>query len=337
MIKVKAQEIGFDLCGVTDCSAPEHIGFYRLWLSESYHGEMLYLERHLPIKEDPTTIMPEALSIIVVACNYYPAESGSENFKIARYAYGDDYHLFMKQMLEQLAQELKKDHPNLIHRSFVDSGPLMERDLASRSGLGFAGKNTCIIKPGQGSWFLLGCLLTNLAIQPDNPFAESYCGTCTRCMDACPTNALIAPYTLDATRCLSYWNIEQREVIPEDMRTAMGDRLFGCDICQEVCPWNQRFATPTKHQAFYPRAWLKQKELTELVALSPKEFELIIAPRSPIKRPKYRGFIRNIAVVMGNQRKKANLPALLEAKKMHHLDPMLQIHLDWAIKTIQNA
>lgn len=183
---------------------------------------MGYLERHLPLKADPLTLLPEARSILVVALSYYlPEQINSQlnsEFQIARYARGDDYHGFMKNMLESLATELKAERPELIWRAFVDSGPLLERSLAQRAGLGWFGKNTCLINPSSGSFMLLGCLLTNLEIPPDKPFATFHCGSCTRCLDACPTGALTAPHWLDARKCISYWTIEQRETIPEPLR-----------------------------------------------------------------------------------------------------------------------
>lgn len=341
-IQVKAESIGFDLFGVTDCSSPD-MQYYRTWLSEGLHGEMHYLERHLPLKADPTTLLPEARSLIVVACNYYrpdlplAPEATEVPYRVARYARGDDYHVLMKEMLNQLVTALREDVPELKARVFVDSGPLLERELARRAGLGWFGKNTCLIHPQKGSWFLLGCLLSDLELPPDQPFERFHCGNCTRCLEACPTQALVEPHKLDATRCLSYWNIEQRETIPEAYREAMGDWLFGCDICQEVCPWNQRFARSSPLDAFAPRDWLQQRPLRELVNLSAHDFELQIAPRSPLKRPKYRGFIRNVAVVLGNRGQSEDLPALQQALERHAEDPMLRSHLDWASKRIQNG
>ncbi len=300
---------------------------------------MGYLERHLPLKADPLTLLPEARSILVVALSYYLPEqiSASLNpeFQIARYARGDDYHGFMKNMLESLATELKAEQPELIWRAFVDSGPLLERSLAQRAGLGWFGKNTCVINPSSGSFMLLGCLLTNLEIPPDKPFTTFHCGSCTRCLDACPTGALTAPHWLDARKCISYWTIEQRETIPESLRESFGDWMFGCDICQEVCPWNLKFAKISEQQAFYPREWMQNASLSDLLQLTAHEFELKIAPRSPLKRPKYRGFIRNLAIVAGNSGRPELLPALTAARLRHAEDTMLSEHLDWSIKRLE--
>jgi len=321
---------------VTSTDAPEHLEAYRLWLAQGLHGEMHYLERHLPLKADPTQILPEARSILVVACNYFLPDSELQPaYRVARYARGDDYHGFMKKMLEQLAEALKLQAPELIYRAFVDSGPLMERDLATRAGLGWIGKNTCLIHPQQGSWLLLGCLLTNLELAPDRPFEAFHCGSCTRCLEACPTQALTAPHVLDARRCIAYWTIEQRESMEPSLRSQVGDWLFGCDICQDVCPWNQRFAQASEIAAFAPREWLQSMPLQELILLSPRDFELKIAPRSPLKRPKYRGFIRNVAVVIGNSQDLSYLPALLQAQQQHAADPMLLEHISWAIQQVR--
>lgn len=334
-LKVKAETLGFDLFGVTDCRQPEQWETYRLWLEAGHHGEMHYLENHLPLKADPRTLLPEAQSIVVVACNYYAPELPQAAGKVARYARGDDYHGFMKAMLERLGEALAAEAPGTLWRAFVDSGPLLERNLAQRAGLGWQGKNTCLIAPGKGSWFLLGCLLTSAELAPDRPFDRFQCGSCTRCLDACPTGALLEPGVLDARRCLAYWNIEQRESMPETIRAQSGDWLFGCDICQEVCPWNQRFATPASRPEFYPRSWIESASVGELLALSPHDFELRIAPRSPVKRPKYRGFLRNVAVVAGNSGNPDWIPALQAARIRHADDAMLCEHLDWALQRLQ--
>lgn len=296
---------------------------------------MAYLARHFPLKAAPQELLPTAQSIIVVGCNYWtPAELP---FKIARYARGDDYHLLMKSMLEHLVTSMRELEPALEARVFVDSGPLLERELASRAGLGWQGKNTCLIAPGKGSWFLLGCVLSSLPLTADPPFESFHCGSCTRCIDACPTGALLEPHLLDARKCIAYWTIEQRESIPEIMREQTADWLFGCDICQEVCPWNQRFAKASQHTAFYPREWMKMEPLEQLITYSAHDFELKIAPRSPLKRPKYRGFIRNLSVVMGNSANPTYLPALQAALQQHAEDPMLSEHLQWAIKRLSPA
>lgn len=337
-LRVKADELGFDLFGVTSGQPSKNIDTYRAWLKAGMHGSMHYLEQHLPLKEDPRLLLPELKTIVVVACSYYyPEPLEQDQLKIARYAWGDDYHIVMKQMLEQLAQSIAEEVPDFKYRSFTDSGPLMERDLASRAGLGWVGKNNCLINPQKGSWLLLGSLLTNLDLPQDKPFEEFHCGSCTRCIDACPTGALLEPHKLDATKCISYWTIEQKNEIAPEMHEAIGEWCFGCDICQEVCPWNQRFAQPTQQEAFYPREWMQQARPEKLLLLTAHEFSLKIAPRSPVKRAKYRGFLRNLAVVMGNDSQSAAtyLPALRRAKELHANDEMLQLHFDWAIARLE--
>ena len=332
-LKIKAESLGFDLFGVTTPAAGEHLNSYRVWLDQGMHGEMHYLERHLPLKENPQLLMPNMKSIVIVACNYWnPASAEGTQASVAAYARGDDYHGFMKNMLEELAQAAQLKNPDFAYRTFVDSGPLMERDLATRAGLGWIGKNSCLIHPQKGSWFLLGCLLTNQEMPPDKPFNHFHCGSCTRCIDACPTDALTAPHTLDARQCIAYWTIEQKESIPEPLRENIGDWLFGCDICQQVCPWNERFAESTTHEVFTPRDWMSTHSLSDLLALTEHQFSLQIAPKSPIKRPKYRGFLRNISVVMGNQKQATFIPALQKALQDHQGDSMLQEHFNWALQ-----
>jgi len=313
------------------------LDFYQQWLAAGYAGEMGYLERHAPLKADLKILLPSVKSVVVVGCNYYGPDQPSTEFQVARYARGDDYHGLMKALLEQLIQALKPHYPQLEARAFVDSGPLLERELAVRAGFGWIGKNSCLIVPGQGSWFLLGALLTNLDLPVSEPFEALHCGSCTRCLDACPTDAFVGPYTLDARKCIAYLTIETREDIPTALRSGIGSHLFGCDVCQDVCPWNVRFAQPTQQSGFFPRAWLSEKTLTELLLLTPHEFELQIAPRSPIKRPKYRGFIRNLAVVIGNSGRRDTLPALAEALERHQSDPMLATHLRWAMEQVELA
>jgi epoxyqueuosine reductase len=298
---------------------------------------MHYLDRHQPLKSNLDLLLPGVRSVVVVACNYYSSTEPSTEFQVARYARGDDYHGLMKAMLEQLITALKPHYPELEARAFVDSGPLLERELAVRAGLGWLGKNSCLIVPGQGSWFLLGALLTNLDLDLSQRFESLHCGSCTRCLDACPTDAFVAPYTLDARKCIAYLTIETREEIPEELREGVGSHMFGCDICQEVCPWNLRFAKPTSQPAFFPRDWLKNKSLAELLLLTPHEFELQIAPRSPIKRPKYRGFIRNLAIVIGNSGQSKYLPVLAQALDRHVSDAMLALHLRWAMERLTDV
>lgn len=334
-LQVEAKKLGFDLIGVCSPEPLPHLDFYADWLAAGYAGEMTYLERHAPLKADLRLLLPSVRSVVVVACNYYHPEVLSAEFQVARYARGDDYHGLMQGLLKQLQTVLQSHFPHLEARAFVDSGPLLERELAVRAGLGWFGKNTCLIAPGRGSWFLLGALLTNLELPFSQPFETLHCGSCTRCLDACPTQALVAPYTLDARKCIAYLTIETRETIPEALREGIGQHLFGCDICQEVCPWNQRFAQPSAHKAFMARDWLRHKSLAELLLLTAREFEVQIAPRSPLKRPKYRGFIRNLAVVAGNSGNPALIPVLEQARQQHQQDPMLVLHFDWALERLR--
>lgn len=297
---------------------------------------MLYLERHLPLKADMTQLLPSAKSVVVVACNYYWPEPPNPEYKIARYAQGTDYHHLMKRLLQTLEGKLKTWVPELESRVFVDSGPLLEKALASRAGLGWMGKHSNLIHPQKGSWFLLGTLLTNVPFEPSAPFEAMHCGSCTRCIEACPTDAIVEPFVVDGRKCISYLTIETRETIPVEHRETLHDRMFGCDICQEVCPWNLKFAQPTALEDFYPRDWIAHTPLEQLLKLTPREFELKIAPRSPLKRPKYRGFLRNAIVVAGNSGNPHLLPVLDQIKQKHDTDPMISEHIDWAIKQLSN-
>lgn len=333
-IKEQTLNCGFDLVGITSCDPPDHFPFYKQWLNNGYAADMDYLNRHAELKSSPTHLLSEARSIIVVACNYYyPLEELEMTYKVARYALGDDYHKLMKRMLKRLAELLLKQFPELQWRAFVDSGPLMERDLATRAGLGWLGKNTMLIHPRKGSWYLLGCLLTDLDLQFDPPFSQLHCGTCTRCIDACPTNALIEPYTLDSNLCISYLTIENRDSVSRALRPQMENNIFGCDICQEVCPWNIKFQELSSHQAFQPREWMKKHSLEDLVMLKEEQFRQLVI-KSPIKRPKYPGFIRNVTLAIGNSLDKKYLPVLQEALSFHE-HPMIKEHIEWAIERIQ--
>lgn len=293
---------------------------------------MDYLHRHAPLKANPKQLLPSAQTLIVVACNYFWPVA-EQDYQVARYARGDDYHGLMKNMLEVLAKLILAEEPHVEYRVFVDSGPLLEKELAQRAGLGWIGKHTNLINPQKGSWFLLGCLMTNLKLPWDQPFEGHHCGTCTRCLVACPTEAILSPHLLDARRCISYLTIETRGEIPLELREGMGNHIFGCDVCQEVCPWNIKFAKPTELSGFIPREWLKRFTLADLLRLTEFEFSRIIAPLSPIKRPKFQGFLRNVIVAAGNSANLNLLPVLQELQ-VSTTSPILQLHLEWAIERL---
>lgn len=334
-IKRQARRCGFDLVGIANPDAVDHTTFYRHWLARGYHAAMGYLARPDAVakRADPRRIMPETRSILVVGMNYYPGgfpPTGGLRGRVSRYAWGVDYHGVMLDRLRHLAGwiDARKRSP-LTHRAYVDTGPLLERGLARKAGLGWIGKNTNLIHPRRGSYFFLGELLLDLPLETDAPSASEHCGRCTACLDACPTGALVAPYTLDARRCLSYLTIEHREALPLRLRPLLADRVFGCDICQEVCPWNRRFARRADESAFRPHR--PTLDLPSLLQLDPDTFRARFRDTS-LWRPRRAGLLRNAAVVLGNLGDPAALPALEAARS--DPQPLIAEHAAWAIERL---
>jgi epoxyqueuosine reductase len=339
-VKEQAHRLGFDLVGVTYPAPSAHIAFYADWLARGCHAEMDYLARPDGVEKraDPRRIMPQVRSIVVVGMNYYmgdpPPTEGLQG-RVARYAWGTDYHTVMVERLRQLAAWIAEQVGQPIaHRVYVDTGPLLERELAQRAGLGWAGKNTNLIHPELGSYFFLGELLLDLELEPDAPFAADRCGDCTACLDACPVGALLAPRTLDARRCISYLTIEHRGSIPVEIRPLLGDRVFGCDTCQEVCPWNRRFARSTSEPAFAPRPGQIALDLIDLLELDDDGFRARFRD-TPLWRAGRVGLARNAAVVLGNLGDPAAIPALERA--LADPDPLIVEHAAWALECIRNA
>jgi epoxyqueuosine reductase len=337
-IKNEAHRLGFALVGVTLPAPPQHLSTFERWLAEGRHGTMGYLadESARARRADPRLILPECQSILVLGTPYHPPrpvgeESEGRVGKIAAYAWGADYHLVLSERMKQLVEfiEAQAGHP-IPNRWYTDTGPLLERDLAQQAGLGWIGKNTCLINPRLGSTFFLSEILLGLELDPDPPFATDQCGTCTRCMDACPTQCILPGRTLDARRCISYLTIELKEDIPADLRPLMGNWVFGCDICQQVCPWN-RFA-PEGDPAFAPREGIPLPVLTEALHLAPEAFNRNFKD-SPIKRTKRRGYLRNVSVALGNSGDESALPALESA--LDDPEPLVRKHAAWAIKIIK--
>ncbi len=267
LAKRAAAEAGFDCCGITDLVRSRTAAHLDDWLAKRYHGEMGYMARQAQIRQEPARAWKAAKSVVVVLRNYYSDQRlihGS--YRVARYCQGEDYHRLTRQKLDSVGRVLVDGAGHGAWRSYVDAGPLPERELAQRAGLGWMAKNTMLIHPQLGSFTFIGCVLTDLELAPDEPFEADRCGTCTRCLDACPTQAFPAPHVLDATRCISYLTIEARGEIPAALRPLVGDNLFGCDICQDVCPWNQRFATDTREPGFRPdaRVWPTLEEILEM-------------------------------------------------------------------------
>lgn len=304
-IKDRARELGFDPVGITRLGpATTHDAFAR-WLAKGYAGEMGYLERGAEKRRDTRLPFPGARSAIVVGLDYGGREPSGP---VARYARGDDYHEIMVDRLDTLHRWLETETGAPIQgKAYVDTGPILERDLARRAGLGWIGKNTMLVNPRRGSYFFLGALLLDLDLAADEPFDADRCGTCTRCLDACPTDALIAPGELDARRCISYLTIEHRSEIAAELRPLIGDHLYGCDICQEVCPWNVSFAQELAEPAFRPRDALSSKSAAQLsqdlLDTTDDDFRAAFR-RSPMKRATITGLRRNAVIVLENENRK---------------------------------
>ena len=408
-LKQKALEAGFDLAGVAPLDIWADLEFARKWVEQGFGGEMRYLEN--PKRHDPRMVLPSAQSVLCVGLTYsapYPystevaqaslpegTEPGPSNETpvprawISRYAWGQDYHQIMRAKLEKLREAIESLAPGVETRVYVDTGPVVERAFARYSGIGWTGKNTCLINPTKGSWFFLGVVLTSLSLEPDLP-APDRCGTCTRCLNACPTGALTGSYVMDASRCIAYLNIELKGSIPEMHRQQIGSNFYGCDICQDVCPWNRRqesgitsqnkatsaqlstigrqvqekgfgrtgaattllpefqpmeitlsASTPAhetesvgeKNPSTARRFSLYNPSLEALAELSEEDFRRAFA-RSPIKRPKYKGWLRNLCVVMGNSGDHRFIPKLEEFSR--HEDPIVREHAEWALQQLKH-
>jgi epoxyqueuosine reductase len=340
-IKREARRLGFDVVGIARASAATTIGQYEAWLASGYHAGMAYLARPDSVakRRDPAGVLPGAQSVVTVGANYHtiPLPAGYRDDPargvVASYAWGDDYHDVMLPRLRELGAFVEAETGGPVaHRAYVDTGPLLEREFAAQAGSGFFGKNTNLIDPRLGSWLFLGELLVTAAIPADDPpIRQGTCGQCTRCLDACPTQALVAPYVLDARRCISYLTIELKGAIPRDLRPLMGNRIFGCDICQEVCPWNRRFAQPATEPAFQARETTIAPQLLDLMALDDEGFRQRFRA-SPVKRAKRRGLLRNVAVAMGNWSDEATVPALSRA--LEDAEPLIRGHAAWALGRI---
>ncbi|MGH9355978.1 MAG: tRNA epoxyqueuosine(34) reductase QueG [Terriglobia bacterium] len=396
-IKQRALDAGFDLAGIAPADVWRDLEFARQWVEAGYGGEMDYLanaKRH-----DPRRVLSSVQSVVCVGLIYNaprpysteinqeraasvlePAAGGESRAWISRYAWGSDYHALMRRRLEQLRSEIESMAPEAETRVYADTGPVVERAFARYSGIGWTGKNTCLINEGKGSWFFLGVILTNLMLRPDPPAADR-CGSCTRCLDACPTRALIQPYVMNASRCIAYLTIELKDSMPEPLRAGVGSNVFGCDICQDVCPWNSPHASGSRDTvtaqrrpgaattdlpefqpleietgdpenslaepggpaeamtahvsqltSSLPHVSLFAPALQILAALDEERFARVFS-RSPVKRAKYRGWLRNLCVVMGNSADRSFIPWLERAAK--HADGVVREHAEWALGRLQ--
>jgi epoxyqueuosine reductase len=332
-IRVRAFGLGFDLVGITTLGPVETAAAFDRWIEAGHAGEMDYLPRGAEKRRDTRLPVPGALSAIVVALDHGGREPAGP---VARYARGDDYHDVMTASLRELHAWIDGQVGHAVAgKAYVDTGPLLERDLARRAGLGWFGKNTNLVNPEIGSFFFIGALLVDLDLEADAPFEADRCGTCTRCLDACPTEAFVAPRVLDATRCISYLTIEQKGEIPVELREKVGSLIYGCDICQDVCPWNVRFAQELKVPAFAAREAVARKDARtiarEVLAMDDEAFRQSFSG-SPMKRAKRRGLARNAAVVLGNVGTADDVEVLEHAAG--DPEPIVRQHAAWALRRI---
>ncbi|MBK9603578.1 MAG: tRNA epoxyqueuosine(34) reductase QueG [Anaerolineales bacterium] len=331
-IKDKSRQLGFILAGVTSCESPASYGIFEEWINAGKHGTMNYLaeERNRIRRADPKQILPECQSILVLALPYQPVTFNLQpsTLRISSYALGDDYHDIIPPRLQQIVEFIEEQigHP-VPNRYYTDTGPILERELAQRAGLGWIGKNSMLINPKMGSAFFLAEILLGIELEPDDALITDHCGTCTRCLEACPTQCILPNRTLDARRCISYLTIELKDDIPEELRPLMQDWIFGCDACQQACPWN-RFSPPAD-PAFESKIPLPV--LTSDLLLTSVEFNQRFK-KSPIKRAKRRGYLRNLAVAVGNNGNENDLPVLEQAAQDE--EPMIREHAKWAVQKI---
>ena len=329
-----AEALGFALCRVARCQTPPHAEEFRAWLADGRAGEMAWLARNADRRTDPQQVLPGAQSVVVLAMNYFQGREGEVSSeqsavssqqagRIARYAWGDDYHDMIEAKLRALDEWLIARGGR--QRCYVDTGPVLERDFAALAGVGWHGKSTMLIHPELGTWFFLAEVLTTLDLESDAPLPDR-CGRCTRCIDACPTGAITAPHQLDARRCISYLTIENKGPIPEALRPLLGDRIYGCDDCLTACPWN-RFAQSSHEAAFAARDFVHGWALRDYLALDDDGFRVLFK-KSPIKRIKRRGFLRNVCVALGNVGTAGDLPALERAAL--DPEPLIAEHAAWA-------
>lgn len=334
-IRAKATELGFAKIGISRAERLDKRNGLDEWLTAGNHGAMLWMGRNADKRLDPRKLLAEARSVISLAANYFAPVSHSEDGrhgKISRYAWGRDYHAVLKARLKALVEWIEQNDPEACGLYYCDTGPVMDKAWAHKSGLGWIGKHSNLITRELGSWVFLAEIVVNLDLKPAEE-SRNYCGTCHRCLDACPTRAIVAPYVVDARLCISYLTIELRGPIPRELRPLIGSRIFGCDDCQDVCPWN-RFATPSDENQFYPADGNQIPVLTELMQLTREQFEERFR-HSAVRRAKYAGFLRNVAVALGNSRDAGATKVLTQALK--HEEPMVRAHAAWALGQIGGA
>ena len=341
-IRSEARALGFGLVGIARPDHSQHLAFYRRWLNDGHNGEMGYLSRPCAVarRGDLSGTMAQVRSVVMVGLDYLNEARGEDPGDasvgvIARYARGRDYHFVVKAKLVDLAERIQAlTRRPLTSRAYVDTGPILERELAHRAGMGWFGRNTMLIHPRRGSWFFLGALLLDVELEPDEPFPVDHCGSCTRCLDACPTGALLgrdedgAP-VMDARRCISYLTIEHRGPIPRELRSAIGNRIYGCDICQDVCPFNSpKLVEITREPDLKTREHVAGRLLIDLMEMDEAAWD-DFSRGSALRRAKRAGFLRNVAVALGNWGSPAAVPALVRA--LGDGEPLVRGHAAWAL------
>ena len=334
-LKRHARVLGFDLVGVAPAAPADGFDRLRDWLDRGFAGEMAYMHRRAEARRHPASVLPEVRSVVMLGMNYNPDRDEDKDEgkygRIARYARGADYHDVLRERLNRLLAWLQSERPGCIGRGVVDTAPLLERDFARRAGLGWFGKNTLLLNKRLGSYFFLAALLVDVELRPDAPFEHRHCGTCTACLDACPTEAFVGPGVLDSRRCISYLTIELKGAVPQELRRGVGDWLFGCDICQEVCPWNRKAPAATE-PGLRPRPELESVDPIELLGLTEEDFRRRFRGTA-LMRTKRRGLLRNAALVLGNVGDERALPALRRA--LDDPEPIVREAATWAIAEIE--
>lgn len=335
-LKQEARRLGFELVGACPAVTPPGIERFQSWLAAGYAGEMAYLGDRAAAYEHPRHVLDGVRSLLLLATNYrtrQPAAAGAGQGRISRYAWGDDYHDLIHDRLKRLIAFFHECLPSGKARGIVDTAPLLEREFAQLAGLGWVGKNTLLLNPRLGSWFFLAALLTDSELAYDDPYTADHCGTCRACLDACPTDAFVAPYVLDSRRCISYLTIELRGMIPAELREGVGNWVFGCDVCQDVCPWNHK-APATDETSLQPAADANPLELAPLFELDDAGFRARFR-HTPLWRAKRRGLLRSAALALGNQRHAAGLPAL--ARGLNDPEPLIRSACAWALGQLVGA
>jgi len=339
-IKRWGRELGFQQVGITDTEPGEHSEHLRRWLDKNLHGEMAYMADREAFRRDPTTLHENTLRVISLRMDYLPPDVETVKLLdhprtayLSRYALGRDYHKLIRKRIKQLSDKIIEHAGDRSQRPFVDSAPVLERAFAEKAGLGWIGKNAMLINSSMGSWFFLGELFTDLPLPIDPPQTTKHCGSCTACLDICPTNAFIGPYELDARKCISYLTIELKGSIPEPLRGLIGNRVFGCDDCQLICPWN-KFAKPTDEKDFSPRHGLDNASMVDLFLWTEDEFDTK-TQGSPIRRIGYERWLRNLAVGIGNGENSQKAITALQDRLEH--SPLVDEHIQWALNRLGNS